>query len=132
MHSVTQTKILKFVDSIKNKDELQLTSANCGIFAKLLKKMFGDSELIAIVGDLEPEMVYHVMFRINNKYYDSQGEWTKEEIVETYQKINRLDVYMGEHVEIEKYGIFKIDEEYIEKLTEPNMTIDELVTKLRQ
>jgi len=130
MYSMTQTKMLEFIDSIKNKDMLQLTSANCGIFAIWLKRLFGVGEFVAIVGDLEPEMVYHVILKVDDKYYDSQGEWTKEEIIKTYQKINRLSIEMGERVEIEKYETFKIDEDYIEKLTEPNMEVDELVTKL--
>ena len=86
---------------------------------------------MAIVGDLEPEMVYHVMLKIDDTFYDSQGEWTKEEIIRTYEKINRLSIEMGEHVEIEKYDIFKIDEDHIEKLTEPNMTVVELVNRLK-
>ena len=130
MYSMTQTKIVEFIDSIKNKDRLQLTSANCGIFAIWLKRVFGIGEFVAIVGDLEPEMVYHVMLKVGDKYYDSQGEWTKEEIIKTYQKINRLSIEMGEHVEIEKYDILKINEGDIEKLTEPNMEVDELIAKL--
>lgn len=131
MYSMMQTKILEFIDSIKNKDELRLTSANCGIFAILLKRIFDTGEFVAISGDLEPEMVYHVMLKIDDKYYDSGGEWTKEEIIRTYEKINRLGIEMGEHIEIEKYTIVKIDEDDIEKLTEPDMETAELIAKLK-
>lgn len=131
MYSIIQTKILGFIEGIKNKDELQLTSANCGIFAILLKRIFDVGEFVAVVGDLEPEMVYHVMLKLGDKYYDSQGEWTKEEIIKTYEKINRLSIEMGEDVEMEKYDILKIDEDQIEKLTEPNMSVVDLTTKLK-
>lgn len=131
MYSMIQTKILEFIDSIKNKDELQLTSANCGIFAILLNRIFDTGEFVAVVGDLEPEMVYHIMLKIGDKYYDSQGEWTKEEVIKTYEKINRLSIHMGKHVEIEKYEILKIDEGDIEKLTEPSIEAFELVAMLK-
>ena len=96
----------------------------------MLKKIFSEGEYVAIVGDLEPEMVYHVMLRINDKYYDSEGEWSKKEIIKTYQKINKLQIIMGEEIDIEKYEILKIDEDDIEKLTEPTMELNELISKL--
>lgn len=83
-----------------------------------------------MVGDLEPEMVYHIMLKVDDKYYDERGEWSKDEIIETYQRINMLVIIMGEHEEIEKYDIIKINEDDIEKLTEPNMILDELISKL--
>lgn len=130
MNSLIQTKIVEFVDTIKNKDKLQLSSANCGIFAILLNRLFKIGEFVAVVGDLEPEMVYHILLKVDDKYYDDHGEWSKDEIIKTYQKINRLAIRMGEQVEIEKYNIIKINEDDIEKLTEPNMTLDELINKL--
>ena len=119
-------KILEFIDSIKNKDELQLASVNFGIFAILLKNIFNIGKLVAVVGDLAPEVMHHVMLRVDDKYYDSQGEWTKEEIIGAYQKISLLSVEIGEH-----YGIFETDEHSVEKSTGPNMTVTELISKLK-
>lgn len=121
MYSTKRDKILEFIDSIKNKDELQLTSVNFGIFAILLKNIFNIGELVAVVGDLAPEVIHHVMLRVDDKYYDAQGEWTKEEIIGAYQKIET----------IENYNIFEIDENSIEKSTKPNMTVTELISKLK-
>lgn len=129
---MTETKILGFINSIKNINQanLQLKSANCAPFARLLKKIFPEGEFVAIVGSLEPEMVYHIMLKINDKYYDSEGEWTEEEIIKTYKKINRLQIMAGEETEIEKYEILKIDEDDTENLTESTMELDELISKL--
>jgi hypothetical protein len=119
-------KILEFIDSIKNKDELQLTSVNCGIFAILLKDIFNMGKLVAIVGDLEPEVVHYVMFGVGDKYYDAQGKWTKEEIIGAYQKISLLSAEIGEH-----YDIIEIDENSVEKSTGPNMAAAELISMLK-
>lgn len=121
-----QEKILEFIDSIKNKDELQLASVNFGIFAILLREIFNIGEFVAVVGDLDPDVVHHVMLRVGDKYYDSQGEWTKDEIIGTYQKISLLSVEIGEH-----YDIFETDEYSIVKSTGPNMTVAELISKLK-
>lgn len=126
MYDNEQTKILEFIGSIKNKDELQLTSFNFGIFAIMLKELFNIGEFVAIVGDLEPETIHYVMLRVGDKYYDSQGEWTKEEIIGAYQKISLLSAEIGEH-----YDIVETDEHSIEKLTGPNMTVADLITKLK-
>jgi hypothetical protein len=126
-----QNKILEFIESIKNKDGLKLTSTNCGIFAILLKRIFNVGELVAIVGDLEPKMVRHVMLEINDKYYDAQDEWTKEEIIRTYEKINRSIIEIDKNVKIENYDIIEIDEERAEKSTEPTMTVVDLITMLK-
>jgi len=71
MYSAEQDKIREFIDSIKNKDDLQLTTSNCGIFAILLKEIFNVGKLVAVVGDLDKKVVRHVMLRIGDKYYDS-------------------------------------------------------------
>jgi hypothetical protein len=126
MYSIERDKILEFIDSIKNKDELQLASVNFGIFAILLKNIFNIGKLVAVVGDSAPEVVHYVMLRVDDKYYDSQGEWTKEEIIGAYQKISLLSVEIGEH-----YDIFETDEHSVEKSTGPNMTVTELISKLK-
>lgn len=38
---------------------------------------------------------------------------------------------MGKHTEVEKYSMIKIDEDDIEKLTEPNMESFELIAMLK-
>jgi len=126
MYSAEQDKIREFIDSIKNKDDLQLTTSNCGIFAILLKEIFNVGKLVAVVGDLDKKVVRHVMLRIGDKYYDSQGVWEKEEIIGAYQKISLLSVEIGEH-----YDLFETDENSIEKSTGPNMTVTELITRLK-
>lgn len=115
MYDIEKEKIIEFIYSIKNKDELQL-SVNYGIFAILIKDLFNIGELVAIVKVLKPEEVQYVMLRVGDKYYDSQGEWTKDEIMSCQKN---------------GYGIVEIDENSIEKSTVSNMTVAELVSMLK-
>lgn len=113
MYDIEKEKIIEFIGSIKNKDELQL-SVNCGIFAILIKDLFNIGKLVAVVEVLKPEEVQYVMLRIGDKYYDSQGEWTKDEIIESNE-----------------YEMVEIDENSIEKSTMPTMTVAELISMLK-
>jgi hypothetical protein len=67
--------------------DFKLTSGNCGVFAIALKEIINDGELYGF------DRTYHIVLKLEDKYLDGTGIYTKEEIEKQwYYKVEKEDI----------------------------------------
>lgn len=114
------TELNNLINNITDDErhEYELLSGNCGVFANSLDYFF-NGDIVAVIGELEPEYYYHVLFEKDNKYYDANSIWTKEDMLQYY---NNSAYTIND--ELEKFDIISISNDDAEKYTEPTMEIE--------
>ena len=138
-------EIIRFIRNIpeektdSNMMHSSMESGNCAVFAISLQEIFKKGQLVAVISEIEPEKLFHVYLKINDKYYDVNGERTQQQIIsywnegvfsETMKSDIREEYDLESNEEI-VFTLMNVDKEEALDETDPDYEVQEYIKILK-